>query len=308
MTEQKYAVITGASQGIGKAMAMELAARSYNLILVALPASGLEETAKTIEKRYRIETILFETDLSDIANVHSFYKSVSALNLSIHVWVNNAGVGYQGELWDIDPTFFNKLLSLNMNSLATLSRLYIKDLKLKKNKGYLLNVGSLASFFPLPYKAAYAASKSFVLNFSRSLKEEVKGDGIHVSCICPGPVVTNEGVKERIGSTQKAKYFMTTPEKLAQTAIEGMFNKKGVIVPGFLNKILAFISKVVPHFIILFVTRDLFARNKEPKKFEEPLKENKVSNSINLLKDNLERRPALRQQRMKLNTRNNYDK
>src|SRR5690606_24502988 len=130
-------------------------------------------------------------------------------------------------------------------------------------KAHLMNVGSMASFFALPYKTSYSASKTSVLDFSRSLRDEVKEEGINVSCLCPAPVNTNEKVMQRInGAGWRARFFTVTPEILAKKAVKGMFRKKPVIVPALGNKFLWLVSRLVPHRIVLRFSGTMFKRDK----------------------------------------------
>lgn len=273
MENKKYAVVTGASQGIGKAIASELASRSYNLILLALPSSGLKDLGDSLQKRFNIHAFCLETDLGNSQEIDKFSKWIVQQEMEVEVWINNAGIGYQGPVHKFNPQFFDNLLNLNVKALVMLSLVFVKELKKKKRKGYLLNIGSIASFFSLPNKTIYSASKSFVLNFSRSLNQELKKDEIQVSCLCPGPVKTNKIVSNRINGSGKAKYFTITPDKLAKIAIDGLFSKKEIIVPSFANKLLHLISLVIPQFLIILVTREMFS--KESKTEEKPIKHHK---------------------------------
>jgi len=137
-------------------------------------------------------------------------------------------------------------VQLNIQPLISLSHLFIPGMK-KHPKAYILNVGSIASFYPVPYKSIYAASKSFVYSFSMALKEELKSTSIKVSVLCPGPVTTNEEVIARIKAQGRlGKLIKMTPDEVAKIAVRGLLNGKIIIIPGLLNRFSLFVMKSLP--------------------------------------------------------------
>lgn len=241
-----FALITGASEGIGRAIAEELASRKFNLILVALPGPKLQEAACDLKQKYAIETIIYEADLTSDKAPEALYQWVLEHRYKIIMLVNNAGVGHEG-LFEASPlSFIDKMMQLNMNAVVHLTHLFIPHLK-QFDETYILNVGSLASFRPMPYKNIYTATKSFIFYFTLALREELRQSSVKVSVLCPGPVPTSISVKKRMFSKGLVgKMMIITPDKVAQIAIDKMIKGKSVIVPGFVNRCILLFEKVVP--------------------------------------------------------------
>lgn len=244
--EACYALLTGASHGIGNCLAEELASRNYNLILTALPESNLSAIAAEIKTTYNVEVHHFEIDLSEKSGPEKLYDWCKENNFKIGILINNAGIGHEGPFESTPFSFIDNMMQLNMNAVVHLTYLFLPDLK-KCKDAYILNVGSLASFRPIPFKIVYTASKSFVFFFTRALREELLNSSIKVSVLCPGPVFTNDDVKRRTKSKGAiAQRMVMTPRKVARIAIENLFKGKAVIVPGSINKFLLFFEKLVP--------------------------------------------------------------
>ena len=244
--EARFALLTGASHGIGKSIAEELASKNYNLILTALPESDLSALATDIKTKYNVEVHHFETDLSQENGPQRLYDWCKENNFKINILINNAGIGHEGAFDSTPFSFIENMMRLNMNVVVNLTYLFLPDLK-KYKDAYILNVGSLASFRPIPFKIIYTASKSFVFFFTRALREELLNSGIKVSVLCPGPVFTNEDVRKRTKSKGAiAEMMVMTPQKVANIAINNLFKGKAVIVPGSVNKFLLLFEKLVP--------------------------------------------------------------
>lgn len=266
--EKSYAIVTGASSGIGRAIALELATRKINLILVALPNTGLEETAMRILKDFSIEVKFLEADLTKEGAVDHFHKWCNRQPVRINILVNNAGFGTQGSFANTTISELETMLKLNNQALVMLSHYFLADLKLSKPSN-ILNVGSLASFMTIPGKAVYAASKSFIYSFSMSLRMELKPYKINVSCLCPGGTLTSSRVMENAGKVRFAgKRMLQSPEAVAREAVKQMFHGKKVIIPGWHNKFLYKLWALLPQRIVELILMALFFKKEVTEKIK----------------------------------------
>lgn len=245
-TPKLYTLITGASVGIGRALAIECAKRNMNLVLVDLPDSGLDKTIYYIEGQYSIEVHSFAIDLTSPNAPLDIYNRCMELGITVNMLINNAGMGHLGSFCDYDYRFYQRILRLNIESVVVLTRLFLPDMR-KLDHAYILNLGSLASFYPIPFKIVYAGSKTFVYSFSRALKTELKNTPVKVSVLCPGPIMTNQEVLERIRQGGIwAKMTTMRANKMAEIAISSLLKGKAVIIPGLVNKFISLITMVVP--------------------------------------------------------------
>lgn len=248
-----YALITGSSSGIGKCFAYECAKRDMNVILVALPGTGLIEVGEDIGNRFNIKVHTYETDLTQPNAAQQLYDWCISNELQVSILVNNAGIGYEGEFEKLHPAFCEKLMQLNTQTIVMLTRLFVPELR-KVENAYILNVSSMASFSPMPYKSMYAASKAFVYSFTRALREELRNTTISVSVLCPGPVLTNPAAKTAIaGHGAAIKLIVKKPEQVAAVALKKMLNGKAMIVPGTATKVYLAVMKTLPNSIQQFL-------------------------------------------------------
>ena len=241
-----FALITGASSGIGRDMARELAGRGYDLILTARREDRLRELAVELEQSNGVECKIIATDLGVQENCCALYESLK--NTDIDIVINNAGFGAYGDFKTGDLKNELDLIALNVTSLHILTKLFIQDFA-GKNKGRILNVASIAGFMPGPKMAAYYASKNYVLNLSLAIYEELRHNKskVSISCLCPGPVRTefNDVANVKFGINS------ISSEKAAKIAIRKMFNGKLIIIPGFINRAAVFASRFVSRKMIL---------------------------------------------------------
>lgn len=243
------ALITGASQGIGYAIAKELAKRSCDLYLVSLPGQNLDKLASDLAKENNVRVYLMETSLDQKENCQMIYDDIRGRNIPVNMLINNAGIGSAGIFEDFPESFYEKQLNLNINAVVFLTRLFIPMLQ-KQPVSYLLNVSSLGAFFHMPHKEVYIASKSFILSFTKSLRNRFRGTGLNISVLCPGPVNTNPRLHEANSRlTGFARKTVLSAEEVAKIAIAGLFAGKEVIIPGRMNRFLLKINSVMPAFI-----------------------------------------------------------
>ncbi len=254
------ALITGASKGIGKAIAEELASRGYNLLLVARTENLLKQMSDNLSARYKVNVNYLAVDLSLPASIDQLIRKIGEEKIVLEVLVNNAGYAHWGNFTDLPLEDQEKMMFVNMNLLVQLSHKLIPLLK-KNKQSYLLNVSSSSAYQAVPTLAIYCASKSFVLQFSRSIRHELKGSGVHVSCLSPGPTDTN--FMDAAGMTsqkmkKRAKKFNMTSENVARIAINGMFKDKAEIIPGFLNLLQAKLVNFVPKILTEKIAAGLY--------------------------------------------------
>lgn len=246
MTNPTYTLITGASSGIGKAMAWYCGSLGMNLILVSLPGEGLSQVASAIAQKHNVKAVYFETDLSQIDSPDEVLKWTQSNGLDVTVLINNAGVAGASVFEKSDVKYIDNRIMLNIRALVMLTRLFLPVLRTHTNS-YILNVGSMAGFFPIPYKCMYSASKAFVFYFSKAMRCELLGTGVSVSVLCPNGVRTNPTTNVRIDSHGKVgRLTEKSVELVARKGIDGMLKNKFLIIPGEINRFLLVVQKLIP--------------------------------------------------------------
>lgn len=230
-------LITGASSGIGADMARIMAKKGHDLILVARDKKKLE----SLKEELNAEVKIISLDISTTFNCMKLYNKVKKED--IDVLINNAGFGVFG---DFSKTNLDKeldMIDLNVKTVHTLTKLFLKDFK-KKDSGYILNVASSAAFSPGPLMASYYASKAYVLRLTEAIYEELRREksNVSVSCLCPGPVDTNFNTVAGVSFSVKALQSYD----VAKYAIDKMFKKKLLIIPGTLMKLNYIFNRFMP--------------------------------------------------------------
>lgn len=247
------ALITGASSGIGREMAKYLDSLNCELILVARNKEKLESLLLELKHKPKIVVM----DLLLESNVKSLY--VLTKNEDIDILINNAGFGNFGKFTETDLVNDLEMIDLNIKTLHMLTKMFLKDMR-KKNRGYILNVASSASFQPGPLMATYYSTKAYVLHLTEAIWYELKKEksNVKVSCLCPGPVATNfnnvAGVKFSV-KPLSAKY-------VAKYGIDKMLKGRLVIIPGFKMKCARFFGRFLPDKILLKITYRIQKRKK----------------------------------------------
>lgn len=239
------ALITGASSGIGRDIATELAKRGYDLILVARNIEKLNQVKENILTNCNnINIKIIQMDVSIPENCKNLYSQV---NDDIDILINNAGFGVFGDFTKTDIDKEIQLINTNITAVHILTKLFLQDME-KKNKGHILNVASIAGFMPGPLMATYYSSKAYVVRLSEAIREELrrKNSNVKLSILCPGPVNTNFNNVADVNFKAKS----LSSEYVAQYAVNEMLKGKFYIVPGAQIKCLHFIAKIVPNNII----------------------------------------------------------
>ena len=254
-----FALITGASRGIGKAIARDLAARGYDLLLVARSEDLLKETASEIAAGSRVDCRWLALDLSGDQAAARVYAYCKQHAVPVSILVNNAGYGLSGPFEKYTAETHAEMLHLNIVTLVSLTRLFLPELK-KQPAAYVLNIGSSAAYQAVPFLSAYAASKSFVLNFSRGLRGELKGTNVSVTCVCPGPTDTNFVNRANIGEKgqKAAARFNMSPESVAHIAVDSLFKQRAEVITGAMNKLSAFFAWLFPKSMVESIAKKLY--------------------------------------------------
>lgn len=247
-----YALVTGAGKGLGQAFARELAVMKKNLILVSLPGEGLEEQAKEFRNEYGIDVVFYETDFLKNENIKKLGSWINE-NYSLEILINNAGIGGSCSFTEASAEYIETIIRLNIEAPTLLLHQLLPNL-LQRNKAWILNVASMACFTPIGYKTVYPASKRFLQHFSAGLHEELRGTGVSISCVYPGPMKTNNTVSTRIERYGIwGRMILLTPQEVASKSIQKMLKNKKNIVLGWPNKIYRFMMTSFPAGIVLKV-------------------------------------------------------
>jgi uncharacterized protein len=244
-TSEKYTLITGASMGLGKEMAIECARRGRNLILVALPGRNLKQLCEELERSFGILAVARECDLTSEQELNYLVKEIIS-KYSVDQLINNAGVGGTARFEESTPAYLDRIIHLNIRATTMMTRMMLPELK-THTKSLIMNIASVAAFGPLPFKTIYPASKAFIYSFSRSLSRELRGSGVQVVVVTPGPIVTNPDVAMRIiKQGALGRIGLLTAGNITRLALDGADNGKEVIVPGFINRLNRFIGWLTP--------------------------------------------------------------
>ncbi|MFM8744458.1 MAG: SDR family NAD(P)-dependent oxidoreductase [Cytophagales bacterium] len=245
----KFALITGASGGIGLCIARELAKRKNNLLLVARSGEKLKTICDELEKEFAIKADYLSVDLSNPLAIQTVLEWLHTKSYAVNTLVNNAGYGLWGRVDATPVDQLNNMMQLNMNAVVNMCHAMLPELK-KQPKAYVMNIASTAAYQAVPTLATYAASKAFVVLFTRGLRRELKDSNISVTCVSPGATTTN--FIDRAGMEamkQRAEKFSMSPEAVASIAVNGMLKGKAEILPGFTNWFSVQLTYFVPKFI-----------------------------------------------------------
>ncbi|HEY8419408.1 MAG TPA: SDR family oxidoreductase [Clostridia bacterium] len=241
---KKTALITGASSGIGYELAHIFAKDGYNLVLVARSQDKLINLKQEIEAFSNVHIIT--KDLSKSEAAQEVFDEVKSAGLKIDVLVNNAGFGDFGQFAESNLSKISSMIELNIGALTKLTRLFLPEM-IERKSGKILNVASLGSFQPGPLMAVYYASKAYVLSFSEAIARELKGSGVTVTALCPGPTRTNFQEAANLGmSGLFVNLQVAEAKKVAEFGYKKMKKGKVIAVPGFFNKIAVIGVKLLP--------------------------------------------------------------
>lgn len=257
----KTALITGASKGIGKELAIIFAQNNTNLVLVARSGEILNQFKKELKLKYSISVVVIVKDLCSANSVEELYKEVKDKHIEIDYLVNNAGFGYYGAFADTEWDRYEKMITLNLTTLTHLSHLFITDWKGRRS-GRILNISSTAAFQPGPMMAVYFATKSFVLNLSEALARELKNDNISITTLCPGPTSTNFGEESKMNASELVKNVKIANAKdVAALGYKSMMKGKTTVIHGSINKFPPFIIRFMPRKWIAILSENIMRQS-----------------------------------------------
>jgi uncharacterized protein len=255
-----YALVTGASGGIGLCIAEELAKKGYNLLLVARSIDLLEKIKTDLSVKYKVEIQWLGLDLSLPNSSIEVLNWIATNNWEVNVLVNNAGYGLWKSVEESSLAELQNMMQLNMIALVNITHSLIPTLK-KNSPSYILNVASTASYQAVPYLSTYAATKAFVVLFSRGLRWELRQSNISVTAVSPGATTT--GFIDRAGMDllkEKAEKFSMTAQDVARISLDGMFAKKAEVIPGFANWLSVKMTYLIPKFIVEKIAFGLYKK------------------------------------------------
>lgn len=239
----EYCLITGATSGIGHALAKVFADHGYGLVLISSNFKHLNDTMNELKAIYNVPILIYEQDLSELNAAECLFKRLNEDGVDFSVLVNNAGIGLIGSSETIDLYKDEKLMILNMITPTQLCKLFICERKGKA--GRILNVSSTGAFQPGPYTAVYYASKAYLLSYSRAIRYEV-GKDIHISTLCPGSTSTR--FFEKMGKSVPS--MALSAEKVAMLAYKGLMQDKEIIIPGVMNKLIRWLPTKIKMVVI----------------------------------------------------------
>ncbi|GAA4748108.1 SDR family NAD(P)-dependent oxidoreductase [Flavisolibacter ginsenosidimutans] len=242
-----YALITGASKGIGKVIAFELAAKGYNILMVARSEDLLKKASEEIKAQAKVDVKYLAADLSSAAAAQQVFDWTAQNNWPVSILVNNAGYGLSGLFESYPLEQHLAMLQVNCTTLVQLTYLFLPQLK-KQQQAHILNISSSAAYQAVPYLSLYAASKVFVLSFSRGLRYELRKTAVNVTCVCPGSTDTDFATRAQVGekALKTAQKVNMTPEQVGKAAVKAMLSKKAEVITGAINKLGGFLTWLLP--------------------------------------------------------------
>lgn len=252
-------LVTGASSGIGADIARLLAARGHKLALVARREDRLTELAHELAKDHDVRAETFACDVTDPDARRRLIDELQEKDLTVEVLINNAGFGSGGAFVELDGEGEAAMVRTNVEAVVALTSAYLPAM-VERGRGALLNLGSLIAFQPVPYQATYGASKAFVLSFSEAVSEEVRGSGVTVTALCPGPVRTEFGAEGGFGGADEniPDFVWLSSGEVARAGVEGLEKGERVVVPGVVNKAASLTGRLMPRWALLPLVKRLW--------------------------------------------------
>ncbi len=251
----KWALVTGASAGIGWALAEQLAARGANLVLTARRADRLARLADDVTSRYKVQAHIFATDLTRLETPAEILRFTEQRHLPIEVLINNAGFGAYGEFRKIEAQRLLDMVQVNIASVVHLTHLFLPAM-VERHSGYILIVASTAAFQPVPYISAYAATKGFDLLFAEGLAEEVRRHGVRVCALCPGSTASE--FNEVAGLPSHKAGPQESNEKVARVGLQALAQGKPRVISGSLNWLSVEAQRLAPRRLVTRVAARMF--------------------------------------------------
>lgn len=259
-----YTLITGASRGIGNALAKASAQRGQHVLMVAQHEPRLQTACLELQKDYPNQVFdWLALDLTEPKSTELVYNWCLKNGYDVNILINNAGIGGAGAFQDVSGSFHFHQMQLNIVALTMLTHLFLPGLR-KHKEAYVLNIASMAAFYDIPNKSIYTASKRFVYSFSRSFRKELEHTSVGVTVVCPASVITNPDVLERDQNMGVlSKLTRQTPEQVAIRSLQAMYAHKAVVIPGFVPNVYYFIGKLIPYRVKLHFLARSFRKQQQ---------------------------------------------
>lgn len=263
---EKTVLITGATSGIGRALAHQFAKDGYAIIGVARNEKKLKEVSSELQNTYGVDVFTLSKDLSK-DTAEEVYQEVKSMNKEVNVLVNDAGIGQRGNFTEISYDKYEELINLNIKSLTRLTHLFLKDM-IQRDEGKILQLGSVAGFQPGPLLAVYHASKAYVVSLSEALATELDdmGSKVTVTCLCPGPTDTeffSRADMEDTNVVANKDKLMAPPEEVAEGAYKALMDGERIYIPGAANKVMTFIRRAIPKSLQSKMQKKFYETNEE---------------------------------------------
>jgi short-subunit dehydrogenase len=250
-SESSTCLVTGASSGIGAAIARELARRGHGVTLTARRKDRLVELASELSEQHGVRAEVVACDLSSTAARHRMMKTVAERGLDVEVLVNNAGFGSAGRFQELDADTEVRMVRTNVEAVVDLCAAYVPQM-VDRRRGAILNVASVAAYQPVPRQTTYAATKAFVLSFSEGLHTDLKGTGVTATALCPGPTRTEfgeaSGIPEELMQVPGLSY---SAEQMAAAGVQAMERGRRAVIPGATNLVGAVGGRLLPRAVVL---------------------------------------------------------
>jgi len=248
-------VITGASSGIGAALAHVFSAHGHEVVLVARREQALNAVAESIAAKGRPRPTVLRLDVARVDAARDIAEALARRSLEPEIMVNNAGFGLLGTADKLDRAAQLAMIDVNVRALTELSLAFVESLA--RRKGGILNVASTAGFLPGPGMAVYYASKAYVVSFSQALHEELKPRGVRVTALCPGPVPTEFQARAGMARDFFPAFLVRSAEAVAEDAYRGLKRGRALVIPGLPNKLVPALAGILPQPILASLMRSI---------------------------------------------------
>ena len=255
----KWALITGASAGIGWALAEQLAVGGTNLVLTARRADRLEKLAADLSAKHKIQTQVVTADLTQAQGPAQIFEFTSNKKLEIELLVNNAGFGAFGYAHEIPAETMAEMIQVNCTAVVHLTRLYLPGM-VERGHGYVLIVASTAAFQAVPFNSVYAATKAFDLLFAEGVSEEVRPHGVKVCALCPGPTTTE--FQQVANQPDRVFKVAETAEKVARVGLAGLAKGKSYVISGAMNRLMMESERLAPRRLVTHMAAKMMRPDK----------------------------------------------
>ena len=256
-----YALITGASSGIGYELAKLFAKDSHNLVLVARREDRLRQLSRDLENNYQIKTLVIPKDLSQPRSAQEIFDLLDQNEITIDYLINNAGFIVYGCFSDTNWSEESKMIQLHIETLTHLIKLFLPEMLSRKN-GKILNIGSTGSFVPGPFNAVYCATKNYILSLSEAIAEELAGTGVTVTALCPGGTKTEFAEKASVKNSSGNFFQSMEAEQVAKIGYQALMKGKRAVVPGMLNKMQIFSIRFIPRILATKLIKFMMSKYK----------------------------------------------